>query len=245
MIKLERVTRTWQGTKMAWAGLRLIRDPGQLNEVFALADSIQGVDAGVIRQMADGFRRHSDGARALRERPRLQLPPLAVLAALPAGTVGRAFADYLSRNGIDPSALPRRPSPDELSYVRAHLFETHDLWHVATGFETDVAGELGLQAFYLAQAEGRLPLAILAIGILNTAGWAFGERQARFDAIARGWLLGKRARPLFGLIWSERWSQPLAELRAELGLSLTDVDQMVAVASGTPAVSDPVLRSVA
>jgi ubiquinone biosynthesis protein Coq4 len=28
----------------------------------------------------------------------------------------------------------------ELDYIVAHLYETHDLWHVLTGFDTDPAG---------------------------------------------------------------------------------------------------------
>ena len=34
MIKLRIVATAWQGTKMAWAGLRLVRDPSQLGVVF-------------------------------------------------------------------------------------------------------------------------------------------------------------------------------------------------------------------
>jgi ubiquinone biosynthesis protein Coq4 len=34
------------------------------------------------------------------------------------------------------------------AYVLSHLYEMHDLWHAVIGFETDVAGELALQAFY-------------------------------------------------------------------------------------------------
>jgi ubiquinone biosynthesis protein COQ4 len=189
--------------------------------------------------MADGFRRDPRGARALAERPRLRLPPIEELREMPAGSLGRAFADYLARNRIDPADLPSRPSPDEHAFVMAHLYETHDLWHTVTGFETDVAGELGLQAFYVAQTEGKLGLLLLSIGMLNSAGKGFDDRQPRLDAVARGWLLGKRARPLFGLSWSERWLQPIAELRAELGLDLDGVDRTVG-ASG-----DTVLRSAA
>ena len=59
-----------------------------------------------------------------------------------------------------------------------------------TGYKTDVAGELGLQAFYAAQAPGGLPWMLLAMGFLNTALYAMNEREARFEAIARGWEMG-------------------------------------------------------
>ncbi len=235
MIKLTHLKTAWQGTKMAWSGLRLVRDPSKLGEVFAIADAIEGVGQDVLTRMAVAFRQDPQGAEALDTRRRLSLPSRAALAAMPVGSVGRAFADYLDRNGIDPSALPSRPSSDDASFVRAHLYETHDLWHVVTGFETDVAGELGLQAFYMAQTEARLAPLLLALGMINTAGQAFDERHQRLDAITRGWMLGKRARPLFGLDWASRWEQPLTSLRAELALSLDDVDQAVAAPVTTSA----------
>jgi ubiquinone biosynthesis protein Coq4 len=121
-------------------------------------------------------------------------------------------------NGLDPAALPRYEISDEASYFRAHLYDTHDIWHVVTGFHTDVAGELGLQAFYAAQIHGKVPLAILAGGMLNTFLYASEDHSARLSAIAEGWLLGSKARPLFGVDWDALWATPLAEVRERFGL---------------------------
>jgi ubiquinone biosynthesis protein Coq4 len=121
-------------------------------------------------------------------------------------------------NGLDPAAIPTLPGADETEFVRAHLYETHDVWHAVTGFRTDVAGELGLQAFYAAQAPGGLPWMLLAMGFLNTALYAMAEREARFEAISRGWEMGRRARPLFGVGWDALWSTPIDEVRRSLGV---------------------------
>jgi ubiquinone biosynthesis protein Coq4 len=48
------------------------------------------------------------------------------------------------------------------------------------------------------------------------------------NAIARGWLLGRRARPLFGMRWAQRWTHPLADIRRDLGLELERVDAFLA-----------------
>jgi len=51
----------------------------------------------------------------------------------------------------------------EASYVLFRFRQTHDIWHLVTGFDTDVIGELGLKSFELAQT--RRPLAfVLLIG---------------------------------------------------------------------------------
>lgn len=208
--------------------LRVVQDPNRLNEVFDLAEQI--ADAHDLRDIIAALSRDPGVQRALAERPRLGAIDLDALGRLPVGTLGREFADHMIRNRLDPSALPSRPSPDVESYVLAHTYETHDLWHVLTGFDTSVAGELGLQAFYVAQVPGRIATAIIAAILLNTitSPSGFAERGARMDAIARGWLLGTRAKPMFGIGWSARWSVPLRELRTDLQLDLEGVDALIA-----------------
>jgi ubiquinone biosynthesis protein Coq4 len=171
----------------------------------------------VLELLAEHFGRDPRGAEALRARARLQVD-LAQLSKLPEGTLGRVYADHMIANGLDPSAIPTLPGGDELEFVRAHLYETHDVWHAVTGYRTDVAGELGLQAFYAAQAPGGLPWMLLAMGFLNTAIYSMHEREARFDAISRGWEMGRRARPLFGTRWDALWTTPIDEVRRSLGV---------------------------
>jgi ubiquinone biosynthesis protein Coq4 len=204
--------------RAAWSFVRLVRDPNRLDEVFHLSDRLSRAHPEVLAIMANHVRRTPEGAEALRARPRLGKVDLEALAALPEGSLGRAFAEFLRARNLDPADIPTLPGEDEVGYVRAHLYETHDLWHVLTGFETDVAGELGLQAFYAAQLPGRLPIALLAMGMLNTFIYADGDRDPRLTAIGRGYALGKRAKPLFGVDWAARWAAPLSEVRASLGL---------------------------
>ena len=46
----------------------------------------------------------------------------------------------------------------------------------------------------------------------------------RLREIARGWLLGRRSRPLFGVRWDDYLALPLDEVRARLGLEVEAVD---------------------
>jgi ubiquinone biosynthesis protein Coq4 len=192
----------------------LARDPRRLDVVFSLRESLD--DPAAMAPILSRLRAMPGPAAALRARPRLTLD-LPTLRRLPEGTVGRAYARFMDDQGLDPASIPTLGARDDESYLSAHLYETHDLWHVLTGFAPDVAGELGLQAFYLAQLEGPLPVAILAAGMLNTLG-RLDDARARMDAIAHGWALGKAARPFFGLPWAELLGRPLADVRRELGL---------------------------
>ena len=200
-----------------WAGIQLIRDPSKLDQVFAIDDAIPDQEA-VLKRIADAVRAHPNAAAALAERPRLAID-LAALRALPDGTFGHAVAAFFDSHGLDPKSIPSLDSPDELTWTKAHLYETHDVWHVATGFETDIAGELGLQAFYAAQLPGRLPQLLLAGGLLQSAFFAQDDFRPRLAAIVRGWQAGERAKPLFGVRWDTLWSAPIENVRRDLALA--------------------------
>jgi ubiquinone biosynthesis protein COQ4 len=163
----------------------------------------------------------------LRERPRLGPVDPHALCTLPPGTLGRAFAEHILGNGLNLNALPQLPARTDAEYVRAHLLEVHDIWHVLTGFATHVAGELGLQAFSLAQLGSPFAAGIITGGLANTLFFAFPERDVRMRSIVRGWLLGKRARPLFGGAWARMWERPLEEVRTAFGLDLEGVDALL------------------
>jgi ubiquinone biosynthesis protein COQ4 len=200
-----------------WSFIDLVRHPEHLDRVFEIADAMSGPKRAVLEKMRDHFAMDPRGAAAFRDKPRL-VAAHGDLEKLPAGTLGRTYADHMRDNGLDPSALPTLPSDSDVNFVRAHLRETHDVWHAVTGFKTDIAGELGLQAFYAAQSPGGFPLMLIAMGFLNAALYATSDRDRRFDAVVDGWQMGKRAEPLFGVRWDELWARPIDEVRALLGV---------------------------
>ncbi len=212
------LTKMWLQLRLIKAAFTLVKDPNALDKVFHIADSLADTQRPMLEEICAEVSLHEQGRSALQHRPRVgQIKVDALLAHAP-GTLGRAFGEFLHQRGLDPAALPVRKANDATEYAMAHLYETHDVWHVATGFETDVAGELGLQAFYAAQVPGKLPVALLAIGFLNAFLFAFDDRKRRLDAITRGWLMGKAARPFFGYRWAEKWDLPLAVVKRELGV---------------------------
>jgi ubiquinone biosynthesis protein Coq4 len=213
------------------SGLRLLHDPSQLERVFELADGVASPK--LLQTIVDELRKDPRAARAFAARKRLGRPDLDTLARLPEDTLGRVFADHMRANGLSVDALPALAAHDDVEYFRAHMFETHDVWHVVTGFSTDLPGELGLQSFYLAQLPGRFPAVLLGGGLLNTALFAWEERELRMREIVRGWLLGRRARPLFGADWASLWATPMDAVRARFGIDREVVDAFVEAQAGS------------
>jgi len=195
---------------------KIVRNPESLDEVVGMADQL--ADPVVLADMVHVLRHHHQARVAFAERPRLQDLDVEALFALPEGTIGREYAEFLKANDLDPNDLPDMQVDCDEQYMRAHLYETHDLWHVLTGFSTDVAGELGLQAFYMAQMPSPLSILLLAAGLLNTVLYRMEDVDRRMDRIIDGWQMGRRSRLLFGVDWSREWETPLAEVRSRYQL---------------------------
>lgn len=203
------------------ASVGVIRDPRKLDRVIEIADRLRTPT--VMAPVLERLNRDPVTRAALASRRRLAELDLTRLGRLPSDTFGRAYADYLRANGLNPADLPKRLVASDSDYVSAHFYETHDLWHVATGFGTDVAGELGLQAFYLGQGPYLFAAFLIVLGLLNTMFFAWDDCQKRFAQIVRGWLLGTKATPLFGVPWDELWETPLRSVRHELKIDLSGV----------------------
>jgi ubiquinone biosynthesis protein COQ4 len=200
----------------------IIREPERVGDVFALGEAL--MDDKMREAMVQTFMRFEQGRRALAERPRLGRIALAPLLALPEGMLGRVYADHMVANGLDPATLPIREARTPKEYVLPHIFESHDILHVLTGFGTDVPGELGLQAFSTAQWPSRGPVALLTAGFLNMLFLEPETKEERLNAITRGWVLGRTAKPVFGIRWAELWETPIDEVRRRYDIDLARVD---------------------
>ncbi|MDJ0866488.1 MAG: Coq4 family protein [Myxococcota bacterium] len=147
---------------------------------------------------------------------------LAHLEGLPHGTLGRVFADHCRARQIDPNLI-HVPPEGEVGRLLNHLYQTHDIWHVVTGWGNDLTGEVGLAAFYAAQLGSPAFFGyMLALVLLNVV-----SRRADLDeilaAFSEGYRTGKQAACIFGAPWDELWETPLRDVRERFALDPTRV----------------------
>lgn len=137
---------------------------------------------------------------------------LSRLEKLPEGTLGRVFADHCRARGIDPN-LVHVPPTDEIGWTLNHMYQTHDIWHVVTGWGNDLAGEVGLGGVYAAQfgnpAFFGYMLALIFLNVIMRK----ADLGEVFEAFSAGYQTGKRTQPLFGADWDELFTLPLDEVR--------------------------------
>ena len=199
------------------AGLgKFLQHPDDLQSVYAVAASVQGspMAAQMMRHMLS-----QPGIAAMIQQQWRPAPiDLDALEQLPPGSLGHCYASQLKSQGITPQTLiDPTPITSDKEFIVHRLKETHDIVHVLTGFGVDGVGEIGLQAFNLAQ--NRSPLAVLLIfgGMLKTL-QDDEPLEELLHAISRGFEMGLKAECVVGSRLEDAWERPLNEWRMELNL---------------------------
>jgi len=142
---------------------------------------------------------------------------LAELEPLPEGSLGRVFAEHCRSRNLDPNLI-HVPPTDDVGWMLNHLYQTHDIWHVITGWDNDLPGEVGLGAFYAGQLGSFAFMGFMLALILLNVVFRRDDLGAVMQAMSEGYRAGKAAEPLFGVAWDELWDVPLDDLRARFGV---------------------------
>ena len=205
-----------QSLKLLASLAAFLKNPDSLDSVLAVGASLK--DSPLSEQMIRHLLDNPTFAQLVNDGWRPQQIDLSALQTLPAGTLGRCYADQLISQGITPDTLID-PSPinDERDYIVHRLKETHDITHVLTGFGIDGVSELGLQGFNLAQ--NRSPLAVMLIfGGMLTALQNDEPLAPMLRALAKGFQMGLDAELVISRKLEEGWDRPIKEWRSELRL---------------------------
>jgi len=205
-------------TKILSSFLKLVKSPyGDFSAIGEMSHALN--DRQTLEKLKSFLSQTSEGKQAFIDRPLLGKVDLQQLHQLPQHTFGYSYADHMLRNGLTPLPV-QKIEDDPLVFLRIHVGQTHDIWHVVTGCDTDKPGEVKLEAFCTAQlASDRLFLSLLAKNLLKTAMYDIDISEQIMDALTQGWILGKTAKPLFGIQWNKLWTMPLEELRASLNIA--------------------------
>ncbi|MEM9458159.1 MAG: Coq4 family protein [Myxococcota bacterium] len=157
-------------------------------------------------------------------------PALEDLRAMPEGSLGRALAVHMDTLGVDFSQFDRKPAPqDRIEQIERHVEETHDIWHVLTGFDTGPASEFGLQAFGLAQIKAVGPLMLVILGLARCLKTGSQEIAPIMDALTEGWRMGRATEPLYGTDFRPYLVRPLDEVRAHFGIEPIEPNRLAEI----------------
>ena len=193
----------------------LSRDSGRLDQVLALNVSVNlGTAQRGVRELAQT----EEGRALFEKRPRIDSASvdLEALARLPDGTLGREYIRFLNDNKITPDVFCDIPEvgDERAAYLVMRLRQTHDLWHVVTGYKPNVEGEILLQAFTFGQTKAPSAALITSLGTARH----FALRPSHYRRVREAYQKGLRARSLATFPWEQHWEKTVAEVSALLGI---------------------------
>lgn len=215
--------------RRAWTALRaLINDSERTDQVFEIIDALSGNS---WERAYERFCAHPEGRRILIERPSLldTLSDREALRAMPAGSFGRAYSEFMDAGQLTADGLieadnmaaqksnHQEPLDDDQELFATRTRDMHDLWHVLTGYGRDEAGEAANLAFTFAQ----LPNPGFAFIVL--AGAVIGPKDLAFTwqrYLYRAWQRGRQASFLPVARYEELLPLPLDDVRRLLQVQL-------------------------
>lgn len=193
----------------------LLDDKGNLDFIKELSTSL--VDNRAFQLAVEKMKTKPEVAATIAERYMAPPHDLNALLQYPQGSLGYTYASSLKQAGFRTLAAKVKIDSDT-SYVENRWYQTHDIWHIITGFDTSEIGEIGLQAFYLAQFQLPLASMLIANSLIGITLIKPEELSLLLGAIAKGWEMGQTAKPLIAQKWEEAWEKPVAAWRAELNV---------------------------
>ncbi len=204
------------GLTVAAVGTAVV-NPDRGEAVAAVGELTAGP---TLKLMVKRMMSHKDGRWLLREQPRITDETLKIAEAMPPGSLGKVYADYMNANGFLPSGraeVLHVSNPYE-AYAMTRYRESHDFLHALTDCDRTVLGEVALKAWEFAQTG--LPLG--AFALIGGAPHLTWEQQKLLKDVYVPWAL--RSRPggendsvfFMNLRWEDLLGKDLEDIRREV-----------------------------
>jgi ubiquinone biosynthesis protein Coq4 len=198
--------------------LSLITNPSNTTSVYELEDGLRYQKA--TRLSIEFIKSQPEVQPLILERYLVGDPDLDTLLNYPQNSLGYRYASYLKASGFDPHFYRDIKVEDDISYLFLRRRQTHDIWHIVTGLGTDVASEVGLKAFELAQTRSPLSALLIAGALVRTLFESPEELGYLLDRIAVGYRIGSQAKPFLAQKWEQYWEKPIEQWREELNVQV-------------------------
>ena len=210
----------------AWRHMQnLIADKEDTAEVFYIIEALNGKST---RKDLARFMKSENGPKLLEKRRYLPdiLDDHGPLKSLPKGSVGRAYVEFMEREGLTAGGLVeesliqrahQKTYDDDLLWYSNRLRDTHDMYHVLTGYGRDALGEDALLGYTHSQHGGLGVSFIAYMGNRQIAKEAPKEARVK-EVLAEGRRNGKAAKRIIEQDIIALLDQPIEEVRERLNI---------------------------
>ena len=203
----------------------LIADKEDTEQVFHIINALKSRK---FEQQAQAFFATPVGQQQLATNAYLPalLDDHAALQRLPASTVGRVYVEFMQREGLTAQGLVdeyakfsrHEPAYDDLVQRFAdRLRDTHDLFHILTGYGRDALGEECVLAFSYSQ-NPNLGIFFIAYAAARETKKTAGANIPIYAAVREAQKMGARALPIAHQDIAALLAEPIDSARARLGI---------------------------
>ncbi len=212
--------------KLARRGLEILAEnPDDTAQAIVVIGAMSGNSN---ERLFKRFKKSARGQRILDEKRDLYdiLCDRERMLAMPEGSLGRTICEWFIRENIGAEGLAgaseaaneqfpdRIVEPGEEARVfGSRLLNLHDVFHVLTGYDRDMRGEIAVLAFTIPQT-WNTGIAYLVWRSLLNNGW--NSEPGRL--IRQGLRRGLRAKWLVDQDWESLFEQPITAVRKQLGV---------------------------
>ena len=200
----------------------LIKDKEDTSLVFKIFESLPS--KGFLPRVRE-LSLSDHGAMLRANEPRLPeiLDDHTALRRTPKGSLAHAYCDFMEAEGLSAAGLVAeaerlgRPKyPDLVQWFMERSRDTHDLFHILTGYGRDALGEACVLLFTHGQAPSQGHLLIGYAGAANIKKTLKGSKAPVMGAVRQAQRTGKGAPPLIAQPIRELLAQPLDDVRTLL-----------------------------
>jgi len=218
----ERPQARYRPLRAVKAFQELIKDKEDTSLVFKIFESLPSKD--FLPRVADlALSERGEQLRATEPALAEILDDHATLRRTPKGSLAHAYCDFMEAEGLSAAGLiaeyekagrPRFPDLTEWYVNRSR--DTHDLFHILTGYGRDALGEQCVLLFTHGQQPSQGHLLIGYAGAANIARMAKGSKAPVFGAVRQAHRTGKGAPSLISQPIRQLLERQLDEVRAAM-----------------------------
>ncbi len=211
----------WRDAHRALKALR--NDRNDTAQAFKIVMALRGNS---LQRNLARMRSSARGREILSERRNLGelLRNKTRLHRLPPDSLGRQYLDFMEHGGFTVEGLvtaSQKGYGERTDDSDVHVFsnwarDSHDLWHVLTGYGRDSLGELCLLGVTYSQTHNIGTAFIALMGLKNARVDYPGAPVVR--AVLQGFRVGRNARWLITQDWDDLLERPIEAVRRELRL---------------------------
>lgn len=204
---------------------KLVEDKEDTEQVFHIIEAVKG---GKSHRQARDFIRSEDGQRFLRSQTDLSsmLDDHARWADCGENSVAKRYMAFMKREGLSAAGLveeshkfsrPEDRPQDQTQWYFDRLRDTHDLFHVLTGYGRDALGEASLLGFSYAQNYNR-GVQFIAFAAARQIKKTTDTSAPLYGAVLEGQRLGAAAAKLAHMDVEAVMREDIDEARARMNI---------------------------